>query len=169
MKILEEYIENNKILSERFGNNYWLFNLRRSDKNDFIRLNYVNVGNSKREIWKTFIDYPDKDFEFINDPYNKIKNKIPIFINFNKKNNKVKKLPDIKSINEIKIDGKNLVKKEFKDIIEASESKKNKCKFKVYKDPRENNKNNMNNFTCRELYEFKKIKIKDNQNKKNQK
>ena len=166
---LKEYIENNKILSERFGNNYWLFNLRRSDKNDFIRLNYVNVGNSKREIWKTFIDYPDKDFEFINDPYNKIKNKIPIFINFNKKNNKVKKLPDIKSINEIKIEGKNLVKKEFKDIIEASESKKNKCKFKVYKDPRENNKNNMNNFTCRELYEFKKIKIKDNQNKKNQK
>ena len=162
---LKECIENNKILSEKFGDNYWLFNLRRSDKNDFIRLNYVNVGNSNREIWKAYVDYPDKDIELINDPYNNTKIKMPILINLNKKSKKeIKKFPNIKDINEIKIEGKNLAKKEFKELIDITESNSN-CKFKLYKDPREKNKEYINNFTCRELYEYNTIRSKDNNNK----
>ena len=80
---INEYVENNKILSEKFGDNYWLFSLRRPDKNDFIRLNYVNVGNRDREIWKRFVDYPDKEIELTNDPYN-INNKNNLLFKFNK-------------------------------------------------------------------------------------
>ena len=162
---LKDYIENNKILSEKFGDNYWLFNLRRSDKNDFIRLNYVNVGNSNREIWKAYVDYPDKDIELIKDPYTSTRYKMPILINLSKKNKKViKKFPNIKDINEIKIEGKNLVKKEFKDILDITESNSN-CKFKLYKDPRENNKDYVNNFTCKELYDYNTVRSKGSDNR----
>ena len=168
-KQIQEYVENNKILSEKFGDNYWLFSLRRSEKNDFVRLNYMNVGNNKREIWKRYIDYPDKDIELINDPYNKTKNKIPNILNYNSKYKfGIIKMPNLKDINDIKIEGKNLAKKEFKDIADITQINNNNCKFKLYKDPRENNKNYINNFTCREFYKFKNIKI-TNLNKDNNK
>ena len=157
-KQLKEYAENNKILSEKFGDNYWLFTLRRSDKNDFIRYNYVNVGNKNREIWNKYIDFPDKVIELINDPYNKTKNKMPILFNFNK--NYKNTIPNFKGISEIKIEGQNLAKKEFKDIVDITESSPNKCKFRLYRDPRENNKNYVNNFTCREFYISNTIKKK---------
>ena len=155
---INEFVEKNKILSERFGNNYWLFTLRRPNKNDFIRLNYVNVGDREREIWKRFVDYPDREIELINDPYNQ-NNKNKILFRMNEKLRD--KIPNIKGIIEMKIEGKNLAKKEFKDITEITELNKNNCKFKLYKDPRENNKNNINNFTCKELYKLNSIKIND--------
>ena len=172
-KQIQEYVENNKILSEKFGDNYWLFSLRRSDKNDFLRLNYINVGNNKREIWKRFLDYPDKDIELINDPYNKTKNKITNMTNFsNRYKNEINKIPNLKGINDIKIEGKNLAQKEFKDIVDITQLSQNNCKFKLYKDPRENNKNYVSNFTCREFYKFNNIKIRNlnkNDNNKYQK
>ena len=163
-KQLNEYIENNKILAERFGDNYWLFSLRRLDKNDFLRINYVNVGNSNREIWKRFIDYPDKDLELTNNPFNQTKNKNTIQFNFNKNfKNKIKKIPNVYGFNEIKIEGKNLANKEYKDIVEFTENNDIKnFKFKVYKDPRENNKKFVNNFTCREEYKYINKKNKNN-------
>ena len=162
-KQLLEYIENNKILSEKFGDKYWLFSLRRSDKNDFIRYNYYNIGNNDREIWKKFIDYPDKDVELTNDPYNQKKNKVSILTNFNKAfKNKVETIPNIKGFNEIKIEGKNLVNKEFNDIIQTSERYKNNCKFKLYKDPREKNQINVKNFTCRESYKYNSLSNSSN-------
>ena len=158
-KQIKEYVEKNKNLSERFGNNYWLFNLRRPAKNDFIRLNYVNIGNNNREIWKRFVDYPDKDIELINDPYNKIKNKINILYNSNKFfKDTINKMPNIKGIDDIKIEGKNLVKKELKDIDDINESNKNNCLFRLYMDPIEKNKNSINDFTCKELYNTKRFK-----------
>ena len=54
-KLLKEYVENDKNLSEKFGDNYWLFSLRRNEKNDYLRLNYYNIGNKDREIWKKFM------------------------------------------------------------------------------------------------------------------
>jgi hypothetical protein len=162
-KQLLEYIENNKILSEKFGDNYWLFSLRRSDKNDFIRYNYFNIGNNDREIWKKFIDYPDKDVELTNDPYNQKKNKVSLLTNFNKAfKNKVETIPNIKGFNEIKIEGKNLVNKEFNDIIQTSKRYKNNCKFKLYKDPREKNQINVKNFTCRESYKYNSLSNSNN-------
>ena len=162
-KQLLEYIENNKILSEKFGDNYWLFSLRRSDKNDFIRYNYFNIGNNDREIWKKFIDYPDKDVELTNDPYNQKKNKASILTNFNKTfKNKVERIPNIKGFNEIKIEGKNLANKEFNDIIQTSERYKNNCKFKLYKDPREKNQFFIKNFTCRESYKYNSLRNSNN-------
>ena len=162
-KQLLEYIESNKILSEKFGDKYWLFSLRRSDKNDFIRYNYFNIGNNDREIWKKFIDYPDKDVELTNDPYNQKKNKVSILKNFNKAfKNKVDTMPNIKGFNEIKIEGKNLVNKEFNDILQTSERYKNNCKFKLYKDPREKNQFFVKNFTCRESYQLNSLSNSNN-------
>ncbi len=166
-KQLKEYVENDKILQEKFGDNYWFFSLRRGDKNDFLRLNYYNVGNNDREIWKRFIDYPDRDIELINDPYNKTKNKIPILFNFNKNyKGKIHKMPNIKGISDIKVEGKNLAIKEYKDIVDITQSNNNICKFKRYKDPKENNKNYVNNFTCREVYKFHDINTKNKNNNK---
>ena len=166
-KQLKEYVENDKKLQEKFGDNYWLFSLRRGDKNDFLRLNYYNVGNNDREIWKRFIDYPDRDIELINDPYNKTKNKIPILFNFNKNyKGKIHKMPNIKGISDIKVEGKNLAIKEYKDIVDITQSNNNICKFKMYKDPKENNKNYVNNFTCREVYKFHDINTKNKNNNK---
>ena len=153
---INEYVENNKILSEKFGDNYWLFSLRRPDKNDFMRLNYVNVGNRDREIWKRFVDYPDKEIELTNDPYN-INNKNNLLFKFNKKLKN--KIPNIKGIIEMKIDGQNLAQKEFRDITEFVSNQKNNL-FKLYKDPRENNKNYINSFTCKEIYSFNTVNNK---------
>jgi hypothetical protein len=160
-KQLKDYAENDKILSEKFGDNYWLFSLRRAEKNDFLRLDYYNVGNNKREIWKRFVDYPDKDVELINAPYIQTKNKMPILLKFNKSyKGKISKMPNIKGISEIKIEGKNLVLKEYKDIIDIIHSYKSNCKFKIYKDPKEKKSNYVNNFTCREVYNYKDNKTR---------
>ena len=167
-KQIKEYTEKNKNLSERFGNNYWLFNLRRPIKNDFIRLNYVNIGNSNREIWKRYVDYPDKDIELINDPYYKIKNKNNILYNSqNDFRNSGYKMSNIKGISGIKIEGKNLVQKELKDIVDITESNKNNCLFRLYKDPIENNKKSTSDFICKELYKSNIINLKNKKKRNN--
>ena len=166
-KQIKEYTEKTKNLSEKFGNNYWLFNLRRPTKNDFIRLNYVNIGNNNREIWKRYVDYPDKDIELINDPYYKINDKINSLYNSHSSfKNKENKISNIKGIG-IKLEGKNLVQKELKDIVDITESNKNNCLFRLYKDPIENNKKSINDFTCKELYKFNNIKIKNKKKRGN--
>ena len=90
----------------------------------------------------------------------------------NRYKNEINKIPNLKGINDIKIEGKNLAQKEFKDIIDITQLSQNNCKFKLYKDPRENNKNYVSNFTCREFYKFNNIKIRNlnkNDNNKYQK
>ena len=165
-KQLKDYAENEKILSEKFGDYYWMFSLRRAEKNDFLRLDYYNVGNKEREIWKRFVDYPDKDIELINAPYIKTKNKIPILLKFNKSyKGKIHKKPNIKGISEIKIEGKNLVLKEYKDIIDIIHSYKNNCRFKIYKDPKEKKGKYVKNITCREAYNFNFVNNNNNNNK----
>ena len=155
-KQLKEYIENNKLLSEKLGNNYWLFNLRRPTKNDFTKMNYFNIGTKEREIWKRYMDYPDSDVELINLPYHKGKNKIRFITEISKDKNKKDLIPKIKEFNDIKIEGKNLVIKEYNDIIKTHDNYCEQVKFKVYKDPIENDKNHVKDLIYKEIYEIKK-------------
>ena len=155
-KQLKEYIENNKLLSEKLGNNYWLFNLRRPTKNDFTKKNYFNIGTKEREIWKRYMDYPDSDVELINLPYHKGKNKIRFITEISKDKNKKELIPKINEFNDIKIEGKNLVIKEYNDIIKTHDNYCEQVKFKVYKDPIENDKNHVKDLIYKEIYEIKK-------------
>ena len=163
-KQIKEYIENNKQLSEKLGNNYWLFNLRRSPKNDFVRFNYYNVGNKEREIWKRYNDYPDKDIELINVPYNQNKkNNIRFNTEINKNKNKAKEIiQKINKFDDIKIEGKNLVQKEFDDIANICSTSGENIKFRIYKDPKEYDDKYVNELVYKEIYQLKKNK----QNKK---
>ena len=153
-KQLAEFSENNKHLAEKFGDNYWLFSLRRSPKNDFIRFDYYNVGTNEREIWKRFNDYPDKDVEFVNLPYSKGKKSVRLFTEINKDNEH--NMPKLNEFNDIKIEGKNLAKIEYNDIINSYKTHNNKIKFKVYKDPKEKDKNYIRDLIYKEIYQLKK-------------
>ena len=163
-KQIKDYVENNKILAEKFGDNYWLFSLRRATKNDFTRFNNFNIGTNEREIWKSFTDYPDKEVELINFPYRKGKNAAPLYTEIYKG-----KIPDINEYENLKIEGKNLAKNEYDNIINAYNTHSNKIIFKLYKDPKENDKNYIKDLIYKEIYltnqrkdnkETKKIKIK---------
>ena len=127
-KQIKEYIENNKLLSEKFGNNYWLFSLRRPPKNEYTRFDFFNIGTSEREIWKSFTDYPDKDYELINFPYRKGKNNAPLYTEIYKD-----QIPKIDEYEDIKIEGKNLVKKEYDDIVNAYNNYNNKNNKIIFK------------------------------------
>ena len=158
-KQIKEYIENNKLLSEKFGNNFWLFSLRRPPKNDYTRFDFFNIGTSEREIWKSFTDYPDKDYELINFPYRKGKNSVPLYTEIYND-----QIPKIDEYEDIKIEGKNLVKKEYDDIVNAYNTyndKNNKIVFKLYKDPKENDRNYVKDLICKEIYQTKKRKNKE--------
>ena len=163
-KQINDYIENNKILAEKFGDYYWLFSLRRSPKNDFTRLDYYNVGTNEREIWKRYMDYPDKDVELVNLPYSKGKKNLRFLTEINK--DSIDNMPKIKEFDDIKIEGKNLAKKEFKDIYDTYKTHDNKIKFKIYKDPKEKDKKYVKDLIYKEIYQLKskknikKIKLK---------
>ena len=62
-----------KGIRDKFGNNYWVADLRRPKKQDEIRINYLQNGNINKYPEK-IIDYADKEIEFINDP-NRLKKK----------------------------------------------------------------------------------------------
>ena len=159
-KQLKEYIENNKLLSEKLGNNYWLFNLRRPPKNDFTKMNYFNVGTKEREIWKRYMDYPDSDVELINLPCSKGKKKIRFITEISKDKNKQELIPKIKGFNDIKIEGKNIAIKEYNDIVKTHDNYCDQVKFKVYKDPIENDENHVKDLIYKEIYELKKERKK---------
>ena len=161
-KQIKEYIENNKLLSEKLGNNYWLFNLRRSPKNDFTKMNYFNIGTKEREIWKRYMDYPDKEIELINLPYSNNKR----HFRFNTENSKDKNSFDIvqklNKFDDIKIEGKNLAQKEFNDIENLCCKSDTHIKFRMYKDPKECDNNYVKDLIYKEIYQLKN----DRKNKK---
>jgi len=162
-KQIKEYIENNKLLSEKLGNNYWLFNLRRSPKNDFIKFNYCNIGTKEREIWIKYNDYPDKDIELINLPFNQNKRNIRFNTEINKNKNKTKEIiQKINKFEEIKLEGKNLAQKEYNDIANICSTSRENIKFRIYKDPKEYDNKYVNELIYKEIYQSKKKK----QNKK---
>lgn len=155
-KQIKDYVENNKILAEKFGDYYWLFSLRRSRKNDFMRFDYYNVGTSEREIWKRFVDYPDKDIEMVNLPYGKGKKNLRLYTDIYKDNKD--KIPKVNELDDIKIEGKNLVKKEYNDVIDSYNSYHKNINFKIYKDPKEEDKNYVKDLVYKEIYQIRKNK-----------
>ena len=156
-KQIKEYVENNKLLSEKLGNNYWLFNLRRPTKNDFIKVNYFNIGTSEREIWKKYIDYPDKDIELVILPYSQNNKNIRYNSEINKDKNEVEEIVQkINKIDDIKIEGKNLAQKEFNDIANICSTSGEHIKFRIYKDPKEYDNNYVNDLIYKEIYQIKK-------------
>ena len=161
-KQIKDYVENNKILAEKFGDYYWLFSLRRARKNEFMRYDYYNVGTSEREIWKRFVDYPDKVVELTNLPYGKGKKNYALYTDIYKDSNK-EKIPKINEFEDIKIEGKNLAKKEYNDIIDSYNAYHKNINFKLYKDPIEEDKNHVKDLIYKEIYQLrnnKKLKLK---------
>lgn len=142
---LLNYLNSKKVLSEKFGNYYWLLNLRRSNKEQKdYKINYINIGSDKHEIWDRFYDPGNDDLELVvkNNSYEKI-------------NDKNKQYEFLKTFYGLKIEGENLLEKEFSnfmDEIKTFENNKNDCKIKLYKDPNEEKSKNIRSFIIKENY-----------------
>ena len=177
-KQLIDYIENSKSIRDKFGDNYWIADLRRPKIQKEIRINYFNNGN-KNNIPEKVIEYADKDIEFINDPNSLKKNKYANLLRNLSINNLVLsynglKFPDIEKINEIEeIKGKNLVDKEKFDILDGKKNiNADKKQFRLYKDPMEKKYKNIKDFIYKQNYEknlrgFKDKSYRINRNIKN--
>lgn len=117
-----EYLNMKKPLVEKFGNNYWMFTLRRNTDVETLRKNFVNIGGTNgKEIWNEIIDFSNNPFEAIQFPNNQlIKNKYSniasskYFLENMKKNGVY--LPDMDAISNLKITGKNALKEEKKNF-----------------------------------------------------
>ena len=157
-----EILDNEKPIYEKYGNNYWMFNLRRPKKLDYVRVNYINVGTNEREIWKPVLEFPFKPVEIILNPKSLVQNKFSNVINQNYFCNETKrlnfKIPNMNDINQITLQGKNLIKEEinnlnllYKDI--------HYDKVRLFKDPFEEKKNCMNDLICKQNYEKPNLQI----------
>lgn len=134
-KYMSNFCEDNKRISEKLGNNYWMCNLRRSDIKNEKKINYILTGRLDKEPWEQIIEV-NNDHEFLSDPTitsTQIKN-------FNQTNEHkifIKKYPHLKSFNNLKIEGKNLLVKEFTNFSNNNINKNESIKYRLYKDPRE--------------------------------
>ena len=166
-KQLLDYIENSKSIRDKFGDNYWIADLRRPKMQNEIRVNYFNNGN-KNKIPEKILEYADKEVEFIHDPNHLKKNKYSrllknLSINNLILSNKGLKFPDMEKMNEINvIKGKNLVDQEYLAIIDVQNNKNiDNKKFKLYKDPLEEKYKNIKELVCGENYD-KNFKVNKN-------
>ena len=161
-KQMIEILDHEKPIYEKYGNNYWMFSLRRPKHLDYIRVNYINVGTPEREIWKPMLEYPYKPVEIIQNPKSLIENKFSNVINEDYFCNETKrlnfKLPDMKGINEMTVVGKNLMKEEFKNLNELYENVHND-KVRLFKDPFEEKKNYMNDLICKQKYDKPNLQL----------
>ena len=134
-KYMSNYLEDNKILSERLGNNFWICDLRRNNNKKENKINYVVTGKLDKEPWEQIIE-GNNEHEFLSDPsvsQSRLKN-------FNKtKGYKtfIKKYPSLKFFHNIKIEGKNLLEKELNNFSNNNRDKNENIKYRLYKDPRE--------------------------------
>ena len=142
-KQLINYLYKNKILSEKFGDYYWLLNLKRSDKtNKEYKTNFINTGNIFHENWNQFFDPGNNDLEMIVNP-NNYENDV-----FDKSD----KFNFLKSFNELKINGKNLLEIEYNIFKNQIKNKNNKLKIRLYKDPSDKKIKNIRNLLFKENY-----------------
>jgi hypothetical protein len=108
-----ELIENEKNLFDKFGNNYWLMDLRRPKSLNKLRTAYVNICpyiNENRLT--TLCDYADKAVEVILSPDSKDKRDINVskFIKSKKLNASIKR---IKNMSNLSIEGKSVLDEEI--------------------------------------------------------
>lgn len=169
-----EIIDNNKPIEEKYGNNYWMFSLRRPKYLDFIRINYVNVGTKDNEIWKPMLEYPYKCVETIQNPESIIKNKFSNLVDQKYYCEEVKRckcrLPNMKGINEIKVEGKSLVEEEYKLFNDYCNMSKEEVKLRLFKDPFNQKNKNVQEITYKMQYDKPTLEIckcKYNTNKMN--
>ena len=148
-----DIIEKTKSIRDKFGDNYWVADLRRPKIQKEIRFLYSNTNKNNKPP-DLLIDYGDKDIEFISDPLSQNNSK---YINFLKNINNYRKIhkfkfPNVENVAQIGIvEGKHLLSQELNVIKEN----KNNRKYKLYKDPLESNKNNMKDIICKESFDVK--------------
>ena len=135
-KYMNNYLQENKLFSERLGNKYWICNLRRSKAKNEHKINYVITGKPDKEPWEQIVDSGIFEPEYINDP------SIPE-VRMKGNNNTIdefkifrQKFPFLNSFNNLKIEGKNLLEKELSNFS-INSSKNQNVKYRLYKDPRE--------------------------------
>lgn len=151
-KQLINYLYKNKILQEKFGDYYWILNLKRSDKNNKeYKTNFVNTGNKFHENWNQYFDPGNNDLELIVNPNSHESALL----------DKEEKFKFLKTINDLKIDGKNLLENEYNIFIDLIKNKKNKAKIKLYKDPSDKKIKNIRNLLFKQDY----LKSQNNINK----
>ena len=151
---LIDHIENSKSIRYKFGENYWIADLRRPKKQDRIRFNYVKNENGNN-LHDQIVDYVDKDVEFINCPERLMKNKYaPLIRSLSLKNYKEIKLPNMEKMNEIEIiRGKNLLIQEYLGLVGEKNKDKSERKFKLYFDPSEKKYKNVKDMVYGENYD----------------
>ena len=135
-KYMNNYLQENKLFSERLGNKYWICNLRRSKAKNEHKINYVITGKPDKEPWEQIVDSGIFEPEYINDP------SIPE-VRMKGNNNTIdefkifrQKFPFLNPFNNLKIEGKNLLEKELSNFS-INSSKNQNVKYRLYKDPRE--------------------------------
>ena len=154
---LIDIMESSKTCREKFGDNYWVADLRRPKHHSDIR--YVYSNTNKDLPPDRIIDYADKDMEYISDP-NYIVNYSELYKNLNifKKTHKFK-FPNFEKINKMGIiEGKNLLNQEMINIgLKENEKINNNSflRYKLYNDPKELVTKNVNNLICKESYDIK--------------
>lgn len=151
---LIDLMEKSKSVQEKFGDNYWVANLRRPKTHKDIRLVYSNT--TKNISPEMIIDYADKDIEFISDPSlqnsSRYSHLLKNLITFKKTHQF--KYPNFEKMAEIEmIKGKNILEQEFSYFSDLKENNKNK--YRIYKDPLELKKKYVKDLTCKESYDVK--------------
>ena len=134
-KYISNYLQENKLFSERLGNKYWLCDLKRNGKKNEHKTNYVVTGKMDKEPWEQIIDSGMIEHEFINDPS---VSEIKIKNNNASEEYKsfIQKFPSLLYFNNLKIEGKNLLNKEIDNFTNNINNNKN-IKYRLYKDPME--------------------------------
>ena len=166
---LNDFIENDKNLYEKFGNFCWYMDLRRPKLIKKARSNYVNIGVKGKILWEPIIDLPDDNFEIIK------KAEKPYETNYEKffiknyllkdqndkckfKKNKRYRFINLDGINDIIIKGKNLISFEKENLLKYDTNEKHT--YKVFKDPMEENHKFSKNFVYKINYSFIPRKFK---------
>ena len=156
-KQLINYFNNNNNISQKMGDYYWLINLKRSnDTKKEYKTNYINIGNDKHEMWERYFDPGNDDLELVINPN---------YETFEKDNiGKNEQYAIINSFKDLKVDGKNLLKKEFNCFMNEIkyENEKNNVRIKLYKDPNEQKMKNIRNLLFKEN-NFKYQRFKRNE------
>ena len=177
-KQLYEFLDNKKSLHEKFGEYWWLFNLRRNENPKNLRINYLKIRKAENEKgnekYDQIIEFPSKDVEMIIDTNNS-------HLDIKKYNQLIKKLkltgidtsgtivssskrkiriPNLEKILELKVNGKKLLNEEYNTIAHNID-KKESMRYICYEDPLEKQSKYINNFIIRQNYSYKgKPKIK---------
>ena len=152
---LRNYIYKNQSLSEKFGEHFWLINLKRTEneKKEY-KSNYINIANNKKyELFDKIFDPGNDYLEYVANP------------NFSENNVKSEKYNFLESFEGLKVTGKNLLEEESNNFMnEIKINKKNNMRIKLYKDPSEQKTKNIKNLIFKENY-LKLIKNRRNKNK----